>query len=151
MGRFKGQEVYSIDNKGRVAIPMKMRKLVSPDAKDTFTLTRGFDKCIHLFPNDEWEQFAAQFDEVDVYSKEGRFFLDIINSWSEESTLDSQQRISIPKRLLDYAGIQKDAMFIGMNKYIAIWNPEEHEKYISALDTSYEEIAQKVMSKGKNE
>ena len=50
MSFFKGQETYSIDNKGRVNVPAKMRKSISPDANDTFIVTRGTDKCIVAYP-----------------------------------------------------------------------------------------------------
>ena len=58
MSRFKGEETYSIDSKGRVNIPAKMRKSMSPDAGDTFVLTRGFETCIYAYPMDEWKKKA---------------------------------------------------------------------------------------------
>ncbi|HLX12368.1 MAG TPA: MraZ N-terminal domain-containing protein, partial [Bacteroidota bacterium] len=54
LSSFKGSYTYSVDSKGRINIPAKLRKYVSPDANDTFIVTRGFEKCLFVFPADEW-------------------------------------------------------------------------------------------------
>ena len=60
MAGFKGQASYSIDAKGRVAIPAKMRNAMNPEAKGTFTVTRGFEKCIFLYPLDRWTEMEQE-------------------------------------------------------------------------------------------
>ena len=56
MAFYKGQETYSVDSKGRVNILVKMRRALSPEAQDTFILTRGSDRCISAYPLDEWRK-----------------------------------------------------------------------------------------------
>ncbi|MFP4369781.1 MAG: division/cell wall cluster transcriptional repressor MraZ, partial [Candidatus Kapaibacterium sp.] len=67
MAFFKGQELFSIDNKGRVNIPAKMRKALSPDANDTFIITRGTDKCIYAYPMDEWKKYEEKLENLNQY------------------------------------------------------------------------------------
>jgi len=104
MSFFKGQEVFSIDNKGRVNIPAKMRKALSPEANDTFIITRGADKCVVAYPLNEWKKYEEQYAKLDQFDEKNRFFLRVILAWSEETEIDAQQRISLSKKYLDFAG-----------------------------------------------
>ena len=97
MAFFKGQELFSIDNKGRVNVPSKMRKSIAPEALDTFVVTRGFEKCIFAYPLDEWKAYEDRYQKLSQYDEKSRFFLRKMLMWSEEVKLDQQQRISIPK------------------------------------------------------
>jgi len=114
MAFFKGQETYSIDNKGRVNIPAKMRKSLSPEANDTFAITRGLDRCITAYPIDEWKKYEEKFANLNQYDEKNRYFLRMLLMWSEEVTLDAQQRISLPRKLLEFAGIESKVMIVGM-------------------------------------
>jgi len=147
MAFFKGQEVYSIDAKGRVNIPSKMRKAISPEAKDTFAVTRGVDKCIEAYPLDEWHNYENRFEKLNQYNNENRYFLRRILMWSEEVALDAQQRITLPKKLLEFAGIENKILIVGMGNHIEFWNPEEFDRYLASHDESYEDVASKVMTK----
>lgn len=145
MAFFKGQESYSIDAKGRVNIPAKMRKSVSPDANDTFAVTRGVDKCIVAYPLDEWKNYESKFEQLNQYDSQNRYFLRTLLMWSEEVSLDAQQRIALPKKLLEFAGIEGKVKIVGMVDHIEFWNPEEFDKYLGGYSESYEDVAAKVM------
>jgi MraZ protein len=147
MSFFKGQETYSIDEKGRVNVPTKMRKSIQPEAGDTFILTRGVDKCIVAYPMNEWKVYEEKFAKLNQYSEKDRFFLRMILSWSEEVEMDAQQRVSVPKRLREFAGIESKVTIVGMIDHIELWQPEEFEKYLSGQAESYEDVAAKVMTK----
>ncbi len=142
---FKGQETYSIDAKGRVNIPSKMRKSLLPEANDTFTVTRGTDNCVVAYPLNEWKAYEEKFSKLNQYDEKNRYFLRRLLMWAEEVALDSQQRIMIPKKLLDFAGIDKKVTIIGVADHIEFWNPDEYEKYLGSSDESYETAASKVM------
>jgi MraZ protein len=147
MSIFKGQETYSIDDKGRVNVPTKMRKSIQPEAGDTFVLTRGVDKCIVAYPMNEWKKYEEKFSTLNQYNEKDRFFLRMILSWSEEVEMDGQQRVSLPKRLREFAGIESKATIVGMIDHIEFWQPEEFDKYLNAQTESYEDVAAKVMTK----
>lgn len=145
MAFFKGQEIFAIDAKGRVMIPAKMRRAISPEANDTFTVTRGQDKCVVAYPLDEWKRYEEKFEDLNQYDPQNRYFLRMILMWSDEVSIDGQQRLSIPKKLIDFAEIDKKVLIVGVGDHIEFWQPEEYEKYIAAHDETYEEIAAKVM------
>lgn len=146
MAFFKGQETYSIDNKGRVNIPAKMRKSLSPEANDTFAITRGLDKCITAYPIDEWKKYEEKFANLNQYDEKNRYFLRMLLMWSEEVVLDAQQRITLPRKLLEFAGIESKVMIVGMGDHIEFWNPDEFENYLNKFNEPYEKVAEQVFS-----
>jgi MraZ protein len=143
---FKGQAEYSVDSKGRVAIPAKMRKSMSPQADETFTITRGFEDCIFLYPKDEWAEIEEEIDDLNMYDREVRNFVRIIMRWANEVSLDGQGRISIPNPLLNFAELDGSALIIGAFDHIEIWNPEEFDGYLNEQPDDYETLAESVMS-----
>jgi MraZ protein len=144
---FKGQETYSIDNKGRVNIPAKMRKSISPEANDTFLVIRGQDQCIAAYPMNEWKKYEARFVDLNQYELKNRYFLRKLLMWSEEVSLDSQQRIMLPKKLIEFAGIEGKVSIVGLVDHIEFWNPDKLDEYLDKFDESYEDVAANVMVK----
>lgn len=136
-----------MDAKGRVNIPAKMRKALTPDAADTFVLTRGTDRCIAAYPLDEWKRYEQEYARLNQYDEQSRFFLRTVLAWSEEVEIDAQQRITLPRRYLDLAGIDGRVVIVGMIDHLEFWNPEEFEKYLSGPEKSYEEVASSVMKR----
>lgn len=145
MAFFKGQAEYSVDSKGRVAIPAKMRNTLSPEADGTFTITRGFEDCIFLYPKDRWSTMEEEIAELNMYSREARDFVRIIMMWAEEVTLDGQGRISIPKPLVEFGHIADRALIIGAFDHVEIWDPATFDEYINEKPDDYETLAERVM------
>lgn len=147
MAGFKGQAEYSVDVKGRVAIPAKMRNALRPAARNTFTITRGIDRCIYLYAQDDWEEMEERFSKLNSFRTEERDFLRLTMMWAEEVTFDGQGRIGIPKPLMEHAGVTERALIIGVLDRIEIWNPEAFGKRLQAADADYETLAERVMGR----
>jgi len=146
MAGFKGQASYSVDTKGRVAIPAKMRNAMNPEAKGTFTVTRGFEKCIFLYPLDRWQEIEEGIGSLSTYNREARAFTRRIMMWADEVTLDGQGRIGIPKALMEFAGVKDRALILGAFDRLEIWDPDAFEDYLNEETTDYETLAEQVMS-----
>ncbi len=144
---FKGQFTYSVDSKGRVSIPSKLRKFISAEAKDTVVMTRGMLKCIDVYPLDEWQKLESKLENLNTFHPKDSRFIRIILQNAIEDTLDTQARILIPQHLIEYAGIEKDVLILGALKKIEIWNPKVYSEYLSQTPETYEQIAAEVMSK----
>lgn len=145
MAGFKGQAEYSVDSKGRVAIPAKMRSVVNPEAKGTFVVTRGFEQCIMVFPLDRWEKIEEEIGSLSTYNQEARTFTRLLMRWAEEVTLDGQGRIRLPESLVEYADITEQALIIGSFDRIEIWSPAVFDAYLNAQTDDYETLAERVM------
>jgi MraZ protein len=144
---FKGSYGYSVDSKGRINIPARLRKYVSTEANDTFVVTRGYDQCLYLYPLDEWTRLELEIRQLSSTNPKHRFFKRRLLEWATESQLDGQFRIMIPRDLLQFAGIENDVLIIGVLEHIEVWNPRIYEAYLKTQDESYETVAQTVLQK----
>lgn len=147
MSSFKGSYGYSVDSKGRINIPAKLRKYVSLEANDTFVITRGYERCLSVYPLDEWNMLEQSIRQLSPSNPKHRFFTRTLLQYATESTLDGQSRITIPKELLQYAGIEDQVLILGVLERIEVWNPKVHEEYLQAQAESYENVAQVVFQK----
>jgi MraZ protein len=149
MSSFKGSDTYVVDAKGRASIPSKMRKNLEQEARRTFVVTRGIEKCLYAYPLDEWHRMEDSIRSLSSTSEKDRFFARTLMQWSEEIQLDSQFRLLIPKTLLDFAEISKEVFFIGVLDHIELWKPAHFKKYIESRKESYEKIVEHVMGTPK--
>lgn len=147
MSSFKGSYEYSVDSKGRINIPSKLRKYVSPEANDTFIVTRGFEQCLFVYPLDEWTSLEQSVRGLSSSDPKHRFFTRTLLRWATESQVDGQSRIIIPKELLLFAGIENAVLILGVLERMEIWNPKIYHEYINAQPESYEDVAQRVFKK----
>ena len=143
---FIGNFTYSIDAKGRVSIPAKLRKYVKPDANDSFVIPRGTVQCIDVYPLDIWREYvAAKVSKLNPFDPQEAIFIRMFLQEASEDKLDVQSRLIIPKSLIEYAGIEKEVFILGAMQKIELWNPNIYQEYIKKSDKSYEEIAKEVM------
>jgi len=147
MSSFKGSYDYSVDSKGRINIPARLRKYVSPEANDTFVVTRGYERCLFAYPLDEWNKLEQSIRDLSPTNPKHRFFMRTLLELATESQLDGQARITIPKELLQFAGIENAVLILGVLERIELWNPTIYAEYQKAQAESYENVAQNVLQK----
>jgi len=145
MSSFKGSYMYAVDDKGRVNLPAKLRKYVSPEANDTFVITRGFEKCLFVYPVDEWNKLEENLRNLSSYDPEHRRFIRALLELASESQLDAQARLTIPQELREYANIQNEVRIIGTLDKIELWDPTVYDEYKTSQPESYESMAAKAM------
>jgi MraZ protein len=128
-------------------IPARLRKYVSPEANDTFVITRGYEQCLFAYPLDEWVKLEESIRQLSPTNPQHRYFTRTLLENAVESQLDRQSRITIPKELQRLAAIEKEALIIGVLERIEIWNPTTYREYQKKQPESYENIAQTVLQK----
>lgn len=143
---FRGQFTYSIDAKNRISIPAKLRKQMSPEANDSFVMTRGLSSCIDIYPLNEWNLIEERLLQLNQFNPNDARFIRMFSQYAIEDTMDSQSRIVIPQNLIEYAKIENEVLILGVLKKIEIWNPKIYEDYLSQSPESFEQIAAKVMT-----
>ncbi len=147
MSSFKGSFNYTVDSKGRINIPAKMRKNLSPDANESFVITRGFENCIFVYPNDEWAKREAELAKLQQTNRDDRLFTRLLLQYATDVELDGQHRIVLTKELMEYAKISGDVLILGVFDRIEVWNPEEYAKYLEAQSKDYVTVAETVFEK----
>ena len=123
---FMGEYHHSIDAKGRIVIPNKVRD----DLGENFIVTRGLDGCLFLYPKTEWDNVITKYKEIPD-TKNKRQFMRIFLSGATICEYDKQGRINIPKPLVEYAKLIKDCIIIGVDEKLEIWSKDCWEKFIS--------------------
>ena len=128
-----GTYSHSLDAKGRLIVPAKLRE----DLGDSFVITKSLDHCLAIYPSDGWESFIEKIETLPKISSEParrlrRFYFG--NSQTIE--VDKQGRILIPGNLRDYAGLKRDAVLIGVNDHVEIWDEKTWESYNDGIDVN---------------
>ncbi|MDD5450231.1 MAG: division/cell wall cluster transcriptional repressor MraZ [Candidatus Omnitrophica bacterium] len=143
---FYGEYEHSLDKKGRIIVPSKFREAAKAHYVEKFFITRGLDKCLFIFTEDEWKNQELKFKNLSFTKKESRSFNRLFFSGTSELELDKQGRILIPKYLKDFAGIKKDIIIIGVSNRIEIWAREVWQEFYKTQQPSFEEIAEKLIT-----
>jgi MraZ protein len=141
---FIGEYRHTLDDKGRIAIPAKLR--YSKIGEDEFWVaTKGFDRCLFLYPKYEWERIVKKINErLSFTKKEDRSFLRMFISPATEQAVDRQGRIAIPQSLREYAGIQKEVVTLGAVNRIEIWSEENWNRYKEENEKSFDVIGERI-------
>jgi MraZ protein len=137
---FYGEYKHTIDAKGRLFIPAKLRDKLG----ESFILSRGFDKCVCVYPEDEWERFTAKIEEF-PFAKERRvrrYFY----AYSEDGSIDAQGRVTVNKDFREFANLEKDVVIIGNRNHFEIWSASAWEEEKNAFDN--EDITNELIELG---
>jgi len=142
---FYGEHEHTIDRKGRLIIPSRFREAMKEHYVERFVVTRGLDKCLFLFPEDEWRAQETRFRTLSFTKQEARRFNRFYFSGAAELTADRQGRILIPVYLKEFSGIKRDVILVGVSNRIEIWDREEWKRFYSEFKKSYEEVAERLL------
>ncbi len=123
MSRFRGRSESKLDEKGRIIIPAKFRRNISPEAEETFVITRGTRGCLYAYPLDEWIKIEESFEAIPE-NLENSELKSYLNEFMIESKYDRQGRTSLSKGLIEMGKLNKDVLLIGVGARIEIWDPE---------------------------
>ena len=137
-----GEYSHSLDTKGRLIMPAKLRQ----DIGDKFILTKGLDGCLFAFSQTEWNNFEEKLNGLPLSDKNARNFVRFFLSGATECEIDKQGRFLIPTNLRISANLEKDAIIIGVGTRIEIWNKETWEKCDEEI--SADEIAENMANLG---
>ena len=146
---FYGEYEHSLDTKGRVIIPAKFREIFKENYVEKFFITRGLDKCLFVFTEEEWRTQERKFSDLSFTQEGPRKFNRLFFSGAAEVLCDKQGRILIPIYLKDYAEIQTDVIVIGISTRIEIWAREKWSHYFNQNLSSFESLAEKLIEPPK--
>ena len=126
---FIGEYNHTIDSKGRLIVPAKFRERLGEE----FVVTKGLDGCLFVYPMDEWTVFTDKLKELPLAKKDARQFSRFFLAGAASCEVDKQGRILIPSVLREFAGLDKDAVLVGVSSRIEIWSKPKWEE-ISDVD-----------------
>jgi MraZ protein len=141
---FIGEYKYSIDEKKRLAIPVKFRKLLGKKA----VVTRGLDKSLILYPAREWGNLAKKISKLPLAQADARNFSRLMLGGAMEVSIDGLGRILVPDYLKDYAGLKKKVIFIGLYDRVEVWDETEFQKNRKKTEMAAGDIAERLKDLG---
>lgn len=141
---FMGEYSHSIDAKGRLIVPAKLREQLG----DSFVITKGLDGCLFVYPNSEWKNIEARFREVPLTTKDARKFTRFFFAGAAQEEVDSQGRVLIPQTLRQYAGLDKEVLLVGVLDRIEIWDKKRWDDNSTYSESDMDEIAEHMAQLG---
>jgi MraZ protein len=134
---FLGEYEHSVDSKSRIAVPAKFRTQL----EGGLVVTRGFERCLQVYPMDQWQALSERVSGLSLGSTEARQLRRLLFASAFDTEVDKQGRILLPANLREYAGIGDEAVVAGMNTYFEIWSKADWDAAMSELDESGSAIA----------
>ena len=139
-----GEYSHSLDVKGRLIMPAKLRE----DMGEKFIVTTGLDGCLFGFSMTEWQKFEDKLKSLPITNKNARNFVRFFLSGAIECELDKQGRFLISPKLREVAKLVKDVAIIGTGTRIEIWDRAKWEDHISEENLSIADIEQNMEELG---
>ena len=137
-----GEYEHTIDVKGRLSLPAKLRR----DMGEVFIVTKGLDGCLFAFSQEEWKNFESKLKSLPLSDKNARNFVRFFLAGATECELDKQGRFLIPNNLTQAATLDKEAIIIGVGTRLEIW---DKQKWVSKdEEISADEIAENMTMLG---
>ena len=139
-----GEYEHSLDTKGRLIMPAKLRQ----DIGEKFIITKGLDGCLFVFSQNEWLNFETKLKALPLSDRNARNFVRFFLSGATECEFDKQGRILVPASLRKYADLQKDVVLTGMDTRIELWSAEKWDVESDLDDEDMEAVAAHMASLG---
>jgi len=135
-----GEYTHNIDQKGRLAIPVKFRKVLTAGA----VVTHGLDKCLFVYSKEQWDKMAEKINTLPISQANSRAFSRLMLAGAMDSEIDSQGRILIPDYLRAYAGLKKKVVVAGLYNRIELWDFAAWQSYKERTERESGDIAEKL-------
>jgi MraZ protein len=138
---FIGTYSPKLDEKGRVILPAKFREELSAG----LVITRGQERSLFVYSQREFESMHDKLRQAPLSNKQSRDFLRMLLSGASQESLDSQNRVTVPLNLREYAGLERDLTVIGMGSRVEIWDSEAWNTYYSNTESDFSDTAEEVI------
>lgn len=126
---FRGAHYHSVDDKGRVIIPLRFRS----ELGNTFVITKGMDKCLFVFREDSFTDMEKKLDAQPILDKHTIRLQRWFSAEALETQVDAQGRVAIPSNLRDFANIGEEVVIAGAGSRIEIWSRNGWDAFNASL------------------
>jgi MraZ protein len=137
---FLGRYTHNLDDKGRLALPSKFR----PELAGGVVVTRGFDACLLVYPTAAWLPLAEKVAALSISDPDVRLLRRMLFANATDMDLDRQGRILIPADLRTHAGIEREAIVVGMHTFIELWSPSGWDAQSELVERDGASIAERL-------
>lgn len=136
VGLFLGEHRHSLDAKGRVIFPVRMRS----DLGAQVVVQKGIEPCLYVLPPDEWERQVQRVTDMPTTNPDARRYARHFFSQASSERVDGQGRLTIPQAFRDYAGLERDVVIVGAGRRVEIWDAPRWDAQRDAVESGLEEL-----------
>lgn len=145
-----GNYEVKVDSKGRLRLPANLlQQLPEEMRKGDFVMNKGMMNCLRLYPKKQWEAVTQEMSRLSYFRKDQSSFLRFFYQWASVVEKDANERILIPKRLLEKVGIKEDVTITAFHDVIEIWDSATYTASIVEPD-NFADIADEIWSQLNN-
>ena len=149
MTHFLGEYEATVDAKSRFLLPSGFKKQLA-EGENTFIISRGFEKCLTLYPEKSWQPVVAKISQLNDFDPKVREFRRQFLGGATEVELDSAGRILLPPTLKEFAGLSKDIILVAALDKIEIWDALKYKKFFDEFSPeAFSILAKDVMAEEK--
>jgi len=149
MPAFSGKYYYTVDPKGRIIIPAPFREIISSNYSSKLYITNApFDKCLYVYPLEEWNKLQEQVRTKPRSDEAIRFFLRRVIASAIEIEMDKQSRVLIPAALREDANINTNVVVVGQLERIELWDRNEWDVLFDPAKIDKKSIEEKLAAYG---
>lgn len=138
---FLGTHTPRLDEKGRLILPAKFRDRLAPG----LVVTRGQERCLYVFPMDEFVRYAEGLRAAPVTNKAVRDYVRVLLSGASDEIPDKQGRVTIPATLREYAGLDREVTVIGQGNHVEVWDSAAWDTYLAGTEQAFADQAEEVI------
>ena len=140
-----------IDVKGRLLIPIALKKQIADSISQGFVLKRAvFQQCLELYPMQQWKDLISKVNKLNRFKKKNNDFIRRFTAWLKFIELDNTGRLLIPKELTEFANIKREIVLSSSVNIIEIWDKSKYEKTIDDSKSDFAQLAEEVMGDDEN-
>ena len=141
---FIGEYSHNLDDKGRVAVPVKFRTALKKGA----VVTRGLDNCLFVFTNAEWTKLAEKLAALPLSQSNSRAFARLMLAGAMDVEVDKQGRLVVPDYLRQFAHLKKNVVIAGLYNRLEVWDAEAWQSYKQTTEAESGAIAERLAELG---
>lgn len=146
---FLGEYESTLDAKGRFLLPAGFKKQL-PEGENRFVITRGFEKCLSLYPLSSWTPIYTRISQLNDFDPKVREFRRQFLGGATEVEMDSAGRLLLPPSLKDHASLSKDIILVAAVDKIEIWDAPKYKQFFESFSAdAFSDLAQQVMGDKK--
>jgi MraZ protein len=135
-----GEFRCSLDEKGRLLIPVKIRTEI---LGNLVVLTRGVERCLWLFPPEEWKTFSEKLvGFTSLLQEQDRLIQRRMIAPAQETEIDRTGRIMVPQTLREYAELKKEVIVLGLKKCLEIWSESAYQTYLDETESRFKQATE---------
>ena len=146
MNALTGQNEIKVDAKGRLRLPTDLLRQIPEDTRSKYVLNKGLDNCLRLYPIIQWNNITQELNKLSWFQTREREFLRFFYQAATQIELDSNDRLLIPKRLIEVTGIKDEVVISAFHDVIEIWSSETYYKNVKEPD-NFAQMADEIWAK----